>query len=315
MPWFKKAKYSTLQPSVKRDRIPEGLWTKCENCFELMLTPDFVENLRVCKHCNHHHRVSARERIALLADDGSFKEMFQNIQPTDALNFVDSKEYTSRLKAARKKSGYDEAVVCGTATLNGQPIALGVMAFDFIGGSMGSVVGERVTLLIEHAAENGLPLLLVTASGGARMQEGILSLMQMAKTSGALARLAAKRLPFISILTNPSTAGVMASYASLGDVIIAEPDALIGFAGPRVIESTIKQILPKGFQKSDFVQEHGFLDFVVTRSAMKDKLASLLFYMTGQRPKCAIEGRARGEIEFDSDEKPSQHGARTIRVG
>lgn len=317
MPWFKKAKYSTLQPSVKRDRIPEGLWTKCENCFELMLTPDFVENLRVCKHCNHHHRVSARERIELLADEGSFKEMFQSIQPTDALNFVDSKEYPVRLKAARKKSGYDEAVVCGTCSLHGQPIALGVMAFDFIGGSMGSVVGERITLLIEHAAENDLPLLLVTASGGARMQEGILSLMQMAKTSGALARLAAKRLPYVSILTNPSTAGVMASYASLGDVIIAEPDALIGFAGPRVIESTIKQILPKGFQKSDFVQEHGFLDMVVTRADMKNTLASLLFYMTGQRPKCPIDERARGDVEIDADldAKKSQHGSRIVRVG
>jgi acetyl-CoA carboxylase carboxyl transferase subunit beta len=295
MPWFKKAKYSTLQPSIKRDRIPEGLWTKCENCFELMLTPDFVDNLRVCKRCNHHHRVTARERIELLADEGTFSELFTNIQPTDALGFVDSRDYASRLKAARAKSGYDEAVVCGTCTLHGHRVALGVMAFDFIGGSMGSVVGERVTLLIEHAAENGLPVLLVTASGGARMQEGILSLMQMAKTSGALARLAAKHLPYISILTNPSTAGVMASYASLGDVIIAEPDALIGFAGPRVIESTIKQILPKGFQKSDFVQEHGFLDMVVNRGEMKDRLGSLLFYMTGKRPACPINATDSAE--------------------
>ncbi len=301
MPWFKKAKYSTLQPSVKRDRIPEGLWTKCENCFELILTADFIENLHVCKQCNHHHRISARSRIELLTDEGSFQELFNNIQPMDALQFEDSKKYSVRLKAAAAKSGYDEAVVCGTATLHGHPVALGVMAFDFIGGSMGSVVGERVTLLIEHATKNGLPLILVTASGGARMQEGILSLMQMAKTSGALARHAAKNLSYISILTNPSTAGVMASFASLGDIIMAEPDALIGFAGPRVIESTIKQILPKGFQKSDFVQEHGFLDMVVNRVEMKDRLGSLLFYMTGQRPKCPIHAREQHEDTVSDD--------------
>jgi acetyl-CoA carboxylase carboxyl transferase subunit beta len=292
MPWFKKAKYSTLQSSERRDRIPEGLWTKCENCFELMLTMDFEESLKVCRRCKHHHRVSARERIELLTDEGTFAELFNNIQPMDALNFVDSKPYGLRLKAAQAKSEYDEAVVCGLATVHGQRVALGVMAFDFIGGSMGSVVGERLTQLIELACEEHIPLIIVTASGGARMQEGILSLMQMAKTSGALARLAAKKLPYISILTNPSTAGVMASYASLGDVIIAEPDALIGFAGPRVIESTIKQILPKGFQKSDFVQEHGFLDLVVSRDAMKDMLGSLLFYMTGKRPACPIAAGA-----------------------
>lgn len=280
--WFKKAKYSTLQPTAaKRDRIPEGLWTKCESCFELILTKDFDENLRVCPHCKHHHRVSAKTRIGLLTDEGSFEEMFRNIQPTDPLKFVDSKDYASRLKVAQAKSEYDEAVVCGTARLMGNEIALAVMAFDFIGGSMGSVVGERVTQLIELATQRRLPVIIVTASGGARMQEGVLSLMQMAKTSGALARHAAKKLPYISILTNPSTAGVMASYASLGDVIIAEPDALIGFAGPRVIESTIRQILPKGFQKSDFVQEHGFLDMVVQRAEMKQTLAHLIYYMSG----------------------------------
>ena len=318
MPWFKKAKYSTLQPSERRDRIPEGLWTKCENCFELMLTKDFEENLKVCVRCSHHHRVSARERIELLADADTFSELFNNIQPTDALNFVDSKDYASRLKAAQAKSDYDEAVVCGTCSLHGQPIALGVMAFDFIGGSMGSVVGERITQLIELATEKRLPLLLVIASGGARMQEGILSLMQMAKTSGALARLAARKLPYISILTNPSTAGVMASYASLGDVIIAEPDALIGFAGPRVIESTIKQILPKGFQKSDFVQEHGFLDMVVSRDSMKDKLASLLYYTTGHRPACALTAAADELEEHDSESETSprqKRSSRTVRVG
>jgi acetyl-CoA carboxylase carboxyl transferase subunit beta len=281
MAWFKKEKYTTLKAPVNKDRIPTGLWTKCENCFEMVVSKDFDENLRVCKKCGYHHRLTARERIDLITDANSFREMFQEIQPTDSLGFVDSKDYASRLKGARK-SGYDEAVVCGTARIDAIDTALGVMAFDFVGGSMGSVVGERITRLIEYASEKGLPVVVVSASGGARMQEGILSLMQMAKTSGALARHAEKKLPFISVLTNPSTAGVMASYASLGDVIIAEPDALIGFAGPRVIRETIRQVLPKGFQKSDFVMEHGFLDMVVERSEMKQTLSLLLYYMTGK---------------------------------
>ncbi len=283
MPWFRKEKYTTLQPAVMRDRIPEGLWSKCEICFAPLLTKDFEENLNVCTKCGHHHKLGARERVALLTDGDSFREMFTTIQPTDPLKFVDSKDYASRLKAAQKKSGFDEGVLAGEAKLDGHDVALAVMVFEFVGGSMGSVVGERITRLIEHAAENGLPVIIVSASGGARMQEGILSLMQMAKTSGALARLAEKGLPFISVLTNPSTAGVMASYASLGDVIIAEPGALIGFAGPRVIQQTINQVLPKGFQKSDFVMEHGFLDMVVERREMKRVLSTLLFQMTGKR--------------------------------
>jgi acetyl-CoA carboxylase carboxyl transferase subunit beta len=209
--------------------------------------------------------------------------MFHNVQSTDALGFVDSKPYDVRLEGAIKSSGYDEAVVTGTARLDGYEVALAVMVFEFIGGSMGSVVGERITRLIEHAAEHRLPLIIVSATGGARMQEGILSLMQMAKTSGALARLDRKKVPFISVLTNPSMAGVMASYASLGDVTVAEPDAQIGFAGPRVIQQTIKQILPKDFQRSDFVQEHGFLDLVVNRKDMKQSLSQLLYYFTGKR--------------------------------
>lgn len=285
MAWFKKEKYTTLKPPVMKDRIPEGLWSKCENCFNLILTKDFEENLKVCKKCHHHHRMTARERIAMLADAGTFQELFANVRPTDPLKFVDSKPYPERLKSAQKASGHDEAVIVGTCNIDGVPVALGVMVFDFIGGSMGSVVGERITRLIELAAERSLPVVIVSASGGARMQEGILSLMQMAKTSGALARLAAKRIPFISVLTNPTTAGVMASYASLGDVILAEPDALIGFAGPRVIQQTINQILPKGFQKSEFVLEHGFLDMVVHRKDLKATIALFLYYFTGQEPQ------------------------------
>jgi acetyl-CoA carboxylase carboxyl transferase subunit beta len=284
MAWFKKEKYTTLKPPVMKDRIPEGLWTKCENCFQMILTKDFEQNFKVCKKCNHHHRMSARERIDMLADEGTFQELFNNIKPTDPLGFVDSKPYHERLVSAQKSSGYDEAVIVGTCKLDGIPVALGVMVFDFIGGSMGSVVGERITRLIEYATEHSLPLIIVSASGGARMQEGILSLMQMAKTSGALARLSEKKLPYISVLTNPTTAGVMASYASLGDVVIAEPDALIGFAGPRVIQQTINQILPKGFQKSEFVLEHGFLDKVVHRKDLKQTIALFLYYFTGQIP-------------------------------
>ncbi len=295
MAWFKKEKYTTLKPPVMKDRIPEGLWTKCENCFTLVLTKEFEENLKVCKKCHHHHRLSARERIAMLADEGTFREMFTNIKPTDPLQFVDSKPYPERLKSAQKSSGYDEAVVVGTCEIDGLPVALGVMVFEFIGGSMGSVVGERITRLIEYATEHRLPLVIVSASGGARMQEGILSLMQMAKTSGALARLAEKKVPYISVLTNPTTAGVMASYASLGDVIIAEPDALIGFAGPRVIQQTINQILPKGFQKSEFVLEHGFLDAVVARKDLKKTIALFLFYFTNQEPKSWSEEAAEAE--------------------
>lgn len=283
MAWFKKEKYTTLKPPVMRDRIPEGLWAKCDNCLELMLSKDFEDSLRVCRKCGHHHKVSARDRIAMLTDPGSFEAMFHNVQPTDPLGFVDSKDYAKRIASAQKVSTYDEAVVVGTGKICGIPVALAVMAFDFVGGSMGSVVGERITRIIEHATENGLPVIIVSASGGARMQEGILSLMQMAKTSGALARLAQKNLPYISVLTNPSTAGVMASYASLGDVIVAEPNALIGFAGPRVIQQTINQVLPRGFQKSDFVLEHGFLDTVVERKDLKPTLALLLHYFTGRQ--------------------------------
>ncbi|MCX7624848.1 MAG: acetyl-CoA carboxylase, carboxyltransferase subunit beta [Candidatus Sumerlaeaceae bacterium] len=285
MVWFKKEKYTTLKPPVMKDRIPEGLWTKCENCFNMVLTKDFEENLKVCKKCNHHHRLSARERIAMLADEGTFQELFAHIKPTDPLGFVDSKPYSERLKSAQKSSGYDEAVIVGTCEMDGIPVALGVMVFEFVGGSMGSVVGERITRLIEYAADHALPLVIISASGGARMQEGILSLMQMAKTSAALARLAEKKVPYISVLTNPTTAGVMASYASLGDVIIAEPDALIGFAGPRVIQQTINQILPKGFQKSEFVLEHGFLDKVVHRKDLKKTIVLFLYYFAGQVPK------------------------------
>ncbi|NLD61580.1 acetyl-CoA carboxylase carboxyltransferase subunit beta [Candidatus Sumerlaeota bacterium] len=280
MAWFKKQKYTTLQFSTKKsERIPEGLFVKCESCYAVILASEFEKNLMVCPECGHHHKFPVNKRIALLTDEGSFSKMFEEIRPTDPLGFVDSKKYPDRIKAAQEKSGFSEAVVTGTATINGHPVAIGFMVFDFIGGSMGSVVGERITRLIEYATEHRLPVIMINCSGGARMQEGILSLMQMAKTSGACARHAMAGLPYISVLTDPSTAGVMASYASLGDVCIAEPETLIGFAGPRVIQQTINQILPKDFQQADFVLKHGFLDMVVSRAEMKDTLTKLIEYM------------------------------------
>lgn len=257
---------------------------RCDACFAVILATDFEQALSVCAECGHHHKLPVRRRMELLTDDGSFSEMFADVLPTDPLGFFDSKEYPDRVAAAQKKSGFDEGVLCGEATINGARVAIGFMVFEFIGGSMGSVVGERITRLIEHATANCLPVIMVNCSGGARMQEGILSLMQMAKTSGALARHARAKLPYISVLTDPSTAGVMASYASLGDVCLAEPGTLIGFAGPRVIQQTINQILPKGFQRSEFVLEHGFLDMVVQRAEMKDMLHKLVSYMTPAAP-------------------------------
>jgi acetyl-CoA carboxylase carboxyl transferase subunit beta len=278
MTWFRKPQYTVLKAPQLKDRIPDGLWYKCESCLNILYIKDFEQNLKVCPRCNFHARLSADERIAMLADNGTFKEMETNVVATDPLKFVDSKPYPDRLEAAQKSSNLTEAIKTGLARVNGYEVVLGVMDFGFIGGSMGSVVGEMVTRVFETALDKKLPVVMVCTSGGARMQEGILSLMQMAKTSIAVARMGEARLPYISVLTNPTTAGVMASYASLGDVIVAEPKALIGFAGPRVIQQTINQILPKGFQRSEFVLEHGFIDVVVNRRDLKKVLTNLLSY-------------------------------------
>ncbi len=280
MVWFKKKKYTVLQPPTQRDRIPDGMWHKCENCLNIIYAKDFEENLKVCPKCNYHERLSARERIAMLAEKGSFVEEDMDIYPTDPLGFVDSKPYPKRLKDSQKKTGLADAVITGTANIGSHRVSLAVMDFKFIGGSMGSVVGEKVTRAFERALEERIPVITVNTSGGARMQEGILSLMQMAKTSIACARLAEERIPYISVLTHPTTAGVMASYASLGDLVIAEPDALIGFAGPRVIQQTINQILPKGFQLSEFVCEHGFLDMVINRNELKNTIIDALTFFS-----------------------------------
>ncbi len=260
-------------------------WIKCTHCHELIHATELEKNLHCCPKCNHHYRLSALQRIELLVDKGSFDEWFEDIFPTDPLSFVDSEKYQDRIAAAQKKSDRTEAVAVGACTLKGQKVALGVLDFTFMAGSMGSVVGEKLTLLIEKAIEERLPLVIVSSSGGARMQESVLSLMQMAKTSAALAKLHEHGLPYISILTNPTTGGVTASFASLGDVIMAEPDALIAFAGPRVVEQTIGQKLPEGAQKSEFLLDRGMIDCIVNRHELRDRVALLLkFFLSNERP-------------------------------
>jgi acetyl-CoA carboxylase carboxyl transferase subunit beta len=268
-------------PAPKSDGIPEGLWMRCPSCAGMLFRKGVDEALGVCPECGHHFRLSARVRIDQLADPGSFEELFTDLEPADPLKFTDKKPYKDRLKTEQLKTGNRDAVVCGRAFIKGRPIALAAMDPTFMMGSMGSVVGEKITRTIELAVEEKLPLLIVSCSGGARMQESTLSLMQMAKTSAALARLDDAGGLFISLLADPTTGGVTASFAMLGDLNIAEPGALIGFAGPRVIEQTIRQKLPAGFQKSEFLLEHGFLDTIVKRSEMKAYIAQALHFFCG----------------------------------
>lgn len=253
-------------------------WLKCTHCSELIHLNELQQNNNCCPKCDYHYRLSADERIQSLADPDTFSELFSDLKPVDTLNFVDTEAYGKRLENAKEKSGHSEAVIVGVCKMHSLPVAIGVFDFNFMGGSMGSVVGERLTRIIEHATEHAMPLVLVSTSGGARMQESVLSLMQMAKTSAALAKFHEAKLPYISVLTNPTTGGVTASFASLGDVILAEPDALICFAGPRVIEQTIGQQLPEGAQKSEFLLKHGMIDCIVNRKELKDKLVELLAY-------------------------------------
>jgi acetyl-CoA carboxylase carboxyl transferase subunit beta len=276
--------FSRKKPNIKVQTSKKDSfsgWLKCTHCTELIHANELERNSNCCPKCDYHYRLSTKERINSLADADSFKEKFNNLKPVDPLEFVDTEPYTKRLQNAQEKSGSDEAVTVGTCTLNQFPIALGVLDFNFMGGSMGSVVGERLTRLMEYALDERLPLIIVSTSGGARMQESILSLMQMAKTSAALARLHEARIPYISVLTNPTTGGVTASFASLGDIIIAEPNALICFAGPRVIEQTIGHQLPPGAQKSEFLLDHGMIDCIVSRHELKGKLAEFLDYFKG----------------------------------
>ncbi|MBP2673709.1 MAG: accD [Deltaproteobacteria bacterium] len=265
----------------KKIKVPEGMWIKCDACLEIIYKPEVERSLNVCPKCTYHFRIPVMERIRAVIDEGTFGEIAEDMESSDPLNFTDTKKYVDRLKEARKKTGRKEAAIVGKGKINGIDVVLGVLDFEFQGGSMGSVVGEKISLAAETALEERLPLIIFSASGGARMQEGVLSLMQMAKTSAALARLSDARLPYISVLTDPTTGGVAASFAMLGDVIISEPGALVGFAGPRVIEQTINQKLPAGFQRAEFLLEHGMVDMIVERSRLKATLTQILKYLSG----------------------------------
>ncbi len=273
MAWFKKSK--ELKPD-KKVKIPEGLWVKCESCREIIYRKEIDKNLRICPKCNYHFRISARERLRLLVDEGSFVEMDASLASSDPLHFRDKMSYRERLDENRQKSGLEEAAISGEAAVEGHPVIVVIMDFLFMGGSMGSVVGEKALRAAEAAIEKKRPLVIVSSSGGARMQEGIFSLMQMARVSAAIARLNESGGLYISILADPTFGGVTASFAMLGDVILAEPRSLIGFAGPRVIEQTIKQQLPDDFQRSEFLLEHGLIDRIVDRKDMKTMIAKII---------------------------------------
>ncbi len=274
---FGRKKYSSVQ--VRKRDVPGGLWEKCPGCNEILYAKELDENLQVCPKCQHHFMLPRQDRINLFADEGTFEEWDANMTSADPLGFTGQDSYIAKLEANQKKTGCKDAVTCGAAKINGRSVGLSVMDFKFLGASMGSVVGEKITRQIERCTAEKMPCVIVCASGGARMYEGLFSLMQMAKTSAALARHAAAGLPYIPILTHPTMAGVMASFATLGDIIIAEPGALIGFAGPRVIKETTQQDLPEGFQRAEFLEKHGLIDMVVPRAELKGRLTQILDYM------------------------------------
>lgn len=279
MAWFRNKGGSKRPVGDRKVDMPEGLWAKCNHCNEFIYRKEVLRNANVCPKCDYHFRISAAERLELLCDDSGWEEFSAHLGPVDALNFTDTKTYTSRIDEYQKLTGRKDAIVTVETTIDGIPTILAVMEYAFMGGSMGSVVGEKITLAIERALETQRPLIIVSSSGGARMQEGALSLMQMTKITAALARLDQARLPYVSVLTDPTTGGVTASFAMLGDLNIAEPRALIGFAGPRVIEQSIREKLPEGFQRSEFLLEHGMLDLVVPRNQLKETLARAIRYL------------------------------------
>jgi acetyl-CoA carboxylase carboxyl transferase subunit beta len=274
-----KGKGAVNAPAAKVAKIPEGLWGKCPSCGEIIQSRQLEENLSVCPECDHHLRIPAYERIAQLTDENSFEAYGEDFTSNDPLQFDDQKPYAARLEAAIKNFKMNDAFVAGKGLLHGLPLHIGVFEFKFMGGSMGVAVGEKITLVLENALKDKVPAVLISASGGARMQEGILSLMQMAKTSAVIEKLREAGIPYVSILTDPTTGGVAASFAMLGDVIVAEPKALIGFAGPRVIEQTIRQKLPEGFQRSEFLLKHGFLDRIVHRKNLKAELKQIFMHL------------------------------------
>jgi len=283
MSWLRKLMPSKIRPASGSKRtVPEGLWVKCHGCSAVLYRSELERNQDVCPKCDHHMRVGARQRLEMFLDDGSLKEIGAGLEPVDALKFKDSRKYRDRLNAAQKATGEKDALVVMRGTLMKLPVVAAAFEFKFMGGSMGAVVGERLVRGINTCLEENRPLICFSASGGARMQEALFSLMQMAKTSAALARLSEAGIPYISVLTDPTMGGVSASFAMLGDINIAEPEALIGFAGPRVIEQTVRETLPEGFQKSEFLLEHGAIDMIVDRRDMREKIASLLAMLTGQ---------------------------------
>jgi acetyl-CoA carboxylase carboxyl transferase subunit beta len=281
--WFQKKPKIALQDPNEADFKPasrmEGLWVKCDECGEILYRADLEKLLNVCGNCSHHMPFPARMRLAALLDEGTFEEFDQKLEPGDPLGFSDSKKYRDRLRATKKKLGENDAFVSGTGMIDGRRVSVGCFLFEFMGGSMGSVVGEKCTRVFERAFELKCPAIVFSASGGARMQEGIFSLMQMAKTSAAISRFRAVKQPYLSVMLHPTTGGVAASFSWLGDIILAEPKALIGFAGPRVIEQTIRQKLPEGFQRSEFLIEHGMIDAIVHRKDLRGRLSQLLGLM------------------------------------
>lgn len=273
MSWFKRVKEGILTSTEEKKETPDGIWKKCPSCKKVLHQSETKENLMVCTHCDHHMRIGSHEYFELLFDGGKYEELFGDIIAADPLNFEDTKKYKDRLVAARKKTGLNDAMRVGHGKMNRQDVVIDCMDFKFVGGSMGAVVGEKISRSIDYCLEHRLPLIIISQSGGARMMEAAFSLMQMAKSSAKLALLGKAGLPYVSYLTDPTTGGVTASFAMLGDINIAEPGALIGFAGPRVIKETIKRDLPEGFQSSEFLLEHGFLDFIAHRKDMKEKIS------------------------------------------
>ncbi len=284
MSWFEKLMPSRIRTDgAKRSSVPEGLWTKCESCNAILYRPELERNLEVCPKCDRHMRIGARKRLEFLLDPEPREEIGAKVEPNDVLKFKDRKRYKERITQAQRATGETDALVVMRGAINGLPLVASAFEFQFMGGSMGSVVGERFVRGCDVCLEHNLPMVCFSASGGARMQEALFSLMQMAKTSAALARLAGRGLPFISVLTNPTTGGVSASLAMLGDINIAEPKALIGFAGPRVIQQTVRETLPEGFQRSEFLLEHGAVDMIVDRRDMRERLGALLSILTNQQ--------------------------------
>ncbi|HEX5649037.1 MAG TPA: acetyl-CoA carboxylase, carboxyltransferase subunit beta [Steroidobacteraceae bacterium] len=289
MTWFEKIMPSRIKTERRTRSVPEGLWIKCPACDAVLYRAEIERNLQVCPKCSHHMRIEARDRLDRFLDDGSGRELATEVEPEDPLRFRDSKKYRDRLTVAQKTVGEKDALIVMAGALHGIELVACAFEFRFLGGSMGSVVGERFTRGAEHCLEHRLPLVCFSSSGGARMQEGLLSLLQMSKTSAVLARMAQARLPFISVLTDPTTGGVSASLAMLGDLNIAEPRALIGFAGPRVIEQTVRETLPEGFQRSEFLLEHGAVDLIIDRRELRDRIAVLLAVMLRRPPITRVD--------------------------